>query len=132
VKVYLAAAFSRQQEIREVAERLTKAGISVTSRWLDNTISTNKSITGKQEDAFMDIRDLRDADILVRFTDDLSDPMIPSRLGSAARMFEFGMAWERGMPVIVVGGKQNVFDFLPNVIHVHNVSELGRQLGIWK
>jgi hypothetical protein len=126
VKIYLAAAWSRQQEIRDVAKKLSDAGVEITSRWLEEKgpAPGQDVLKYRRETAFLDIQDVRQADMLVRFTDDLSSETIPSYLGTGARMFEFGMAWERGMPVVIVGGRQNVFDFLPNIIHLKNVEEL--------
>lgn len=126
MKIYLAAAFSRQKEIREVASKLTNLGITiiVTSRWLYAEPMAKKPTLLRTQDALNDIRDLREADMIVRFADNVEKPTVPSKLISGARMFEFGMAWERGMPVFVVGGKQNVFDYLPNIVHFANEQEL--------
>lgn len=129
MKLYLAAAFSRRDEMRVVAKELYQAGYTITSRWIENTPQVIKDRRGKMEDAFMDVQDLRAADVLVRFSDNLEQPTIPAKLGSGARMFEFGMAWERGIPVVVVGGKQNIFDNLPNVTHVKSLEELKQYLG---
>ena len=117
MKVYLAAAFSRQREIKSVSDQLQMLGVEVTSRWLTAETIYGKPFRLRTEDGFNDIRDLRAADILIRFTDQVDSDLVPSRLISCARMFEFGMAWERGMPIFVVGGRQNVFDYLPNVVH---------------
>ena len=124
MKVYLAAAFSRQNEIKEIARQLRNLGVEVTSRWLDAETIYKKPTRLRTEDAFTDIRDLRAADILIRFTDSVDGNSVPSRLISCARMFEFGMAWERGMPIFVVGGTQNVFDYLPNVVHFPDNEDL--------
>lgn len=123
MKVYLAAAFSRQDEIAAVASRLTEKGIEVTSRWLH----VKKE---RLENAFMDVEDVRRADILVRFTDNISSNLVPTRLISGARHFETGLAWERGIPIIVVGGHQNIFDEFPNITHVDSVDELEEVLGL--
>jgi hypothetical protein len=126
LKVYLAGAFSRQAELRAIATDLDALGVEVTSRWLYETGPENPKDRQRyrRETAFKDVQDVRAADILVRFTDDLSTEVIPSYLGSCARMFEFGMAWERGIPVVTVGGQQNVFDSLPNIIHLPDVQAL--------
>ena len=129
MKIYLAAAFSRQGEMKRIAAQLIGYGFEVTSRWLTNTPGVIKGKRNRMEDAFMDVEDLRRADLLVRFSDDLTKERIPSRLGSGARMFEFGMAWERGMPIVVVGGRQNIFDSLPNVTHVTDMNGLLEYLG---
>lgn len=126
IRVYLAAAWSRQQEIRKVAEQLQTIGVEVTSRWLDErgpAIVQDKA-KYRRETAFIDIQDVRRADMLIRFTDNLTSETIPSHLGTGARMFEFGLAWGAGIPVVVVGGTQNVFDMLPNLVHLKDLNEL--------
>jgi len=62
MKVYLAAAFSRQEEIAQIAVRLASQRLEITSRWLQ----VKKE---RLENAFMDVEDVRRADVLVRFTD---------------------------------------------------------------
>ncbi len=124
MRVYLAAAFSRQAEIKEVAARLENLGVMVTSRWLYAESMFHKPTLSRVEDAFADIRDLREADILIRFADITDSSTVPSRLISGARMFECGLAWERGMPIFVVQGKQNVFDYFPNIVHFATVDDL--------
>jgi len=132
MKVYLAAAFSRQEEIEKIAVRLSEKGLEITSRWL----YVKKE---RLENAFMDVEDIRRADVLVRFTDTIKNiptyiisenVYAPIRYLSGARHFETGLAWERGIPIIVVGGKQNIFDELPNIRHVQNVNELEEVLGV--
>jgi len=39
-------------------------------------------------------------------------------------MFEMGIAYERKMPVVVVGGYQPIFDYLPKIVHVRTLDEL--------
>lgn len=123
MKVYLAAAFSRQEEIKEVALRLGSKGIAVTSEWL----YVKKE---RLENAFMDVRNIREADVLVRFTDNIGSNLVPTRLISGARHFETGLAWGHGIPIIVVGGHQNIFDNFPNIRHVRDVDELEQVLGV--
>jgi hypothetical protein len=126
MKVYLAAAWSRQQEIRAVAQELRAIGVEVTSRWLDEREAQNPAdwARHRRETAFIDIQDVRRADILVRFTDNLKTETIPSHLGTGARMFEFGLAWGAGIPIVVVGGRQNVFDYLIGITHLPDVEAL--------
>jgi len=129
VKVYLAAAWSRQQEIRRYATILRGEGVEITSRWLEEKGPTDPADKDRyrRETALIDIQDVRAADVLVRFTDDLTtQAFVPSGLATGARMFEMGLAWSEGMPIIVVGGRQQVFDWLPNVTHVKDFEALVR------
>lgn len=132
MRIYLAAAFSRREEMKIYREELNQLGMNVQSRWLDEKMpfgcDREKYL---RETAFIDVADVKNCDLLVRFTDNFSeysDGKIPARLGSCARMFEFGLAWGAGIPIIVVGGLQNVFDRLPNVIHINNFAALKEYL----
>jgi hypothetical protein len=103
-------------------------GIHITSRWLIEKEATNPKDweRHRRETAFIDVQDVRAADILVRFTDPIAQlkGVAPAGLVTGARMFEFGLAWGAGIPIVVVGGMQNVFDYLPNVTHLPDVTAL--------
>lgn len=66
----------------------------------------------------------------MRFADDLSEDSIPSHLGTGARHFEMGLAFALGKPLIVVGKRQNLFDFLPHVTVLKDTSALIRHLSL--
>jgi hypothetical protein len=127
MKVYLAAAFCRKEEILEVAHQLEELGITVTSRWLteqkDVPTDTSKSAF-LAERAQIDLDDIDRADVLVRFSDDLSSPTVPSHLATGSRMGETLYARCRHKDIIIVGGHQCVFDYLPDIYHVKNVEEM--------
>ncbi len=128
LKVYIAAAWHRQAEMAALAEELKSAtGVEITSRWLHEIPAKGSKLKkdrSKRLWAKRDVQDVRKADVLVRFTDDLSREFIPSQWATGSRMFEMGLAFERKMHVIVVGGYQPVFDYLPEIIHVRHLSEL--------
>lgn len=128
MKVYLAGAWSRQAELCGYAHRLKDLGVEVTSRWLGEIPPVDGTNFNKflRETALIDVEDVLRADALVRFSDaeEMAFPLVKSKLASGARMFEMGLAWNNGKPVIVVGGHQNVFDFLPNIIHLPDVESL--------
>lgn len=127
LKVYLAASFSRQAEMRLIAARLVEVGVEITSRWLFESQGMKHGNARRKfmmRCALTDLEDVRVADILVRFTDDLTSITVPSHLATGARHFETGFAYALGKPIIIVGGQQNVFDFLSNVTHVKNEDEL--------
>lgn len=132
MRVYLASSFSRQAEMRDVRAALEAYGVEITSRWLEESYSLKGY--GKhrfaRECAYTDLEDVKRADIVVRFSDDLSGDLIPSKLGTGARMVEFGYALALGKTLIVVSGIQNVFDFLPQVVHLKDTNELIRYLSL--
>ena len=143
MKVYLAAAWSRRLEILEVAHKLENVGVEITSNWLTEEAGMNTGAREKflRDRAYIDLADVDRADILVRFTDPeyletdvyeayttlLRNP-VPRKLLSAARMVEMGYALAKGKTVIVIGGKQNVFDRVASVVHLDTVDDLVRYL----
>ena len=133
MKLYLAAAWSRKDEISAVAGDLVRSNdqIEITSRWLQEPVDLRPGQTRsqfRQERAQHDIEDVAAADILVRFTDDLTYEKVPARLATGARMFEMGYAYALGKEIVVVGGVQPIFDYLPSIVHVSNVDALKRYL----
>lgn len=127
LKVYLAAAFCRKDEILQVARQLEELGITVTSRWLTEQKDVPTDVSRSvflAERAQIDLDDIDRADVLVRFSDDLSSPTVPSHLATGSRMGEMMHARANHKTIIVVGGHQCVFDYLPDVYHVRTVDDL--------
>lgn len=124
--VYLAGRFNRRAELAQYASDLTHVGITVTSRWLSG--AHDKELTLTEDDgrrlarqyAREDLEDIRKADLLVAFTEDQSIGYT-----SGGRHCEYGIALERGIPIILVGpGVENVFGWLAK----HVVSDWGEAL----
>ncbi len=126
MKVYLSAAWHRRSEIRILAERLKWLGFEITSRWL------SEDQRGETDAAYMDFEDVLRCDVLIRFSDkefvNAESDTVPRRLLSGGRLVEQGMALAAGKRVVVVGGRQPVFDALPFVSHVADETELIRFL----
>jgi len=114
VKVYLAAAYSRAAEMRHVRNKLEAVGFQVVSRWIDVEL-----FEGKEDKicASSDCRDLRSADYLLFFSDG------PQATGKGGRHVEFGIAWALGVPVLVIGPKENIFHSLPGVMHTDSLDQ---------
>jgi hypothetical protein len=117
LRVYLASRFSRLPELVEYAAELEATGkFVITSRWLrgghdwvgtaDEDIPVEHNARFAQED----LEDIDAADVIVCFTE-------PARSASArgGRHVEAGYAIARGMPILVVGHRENVFYCLPRV-----------------
>jgi hypothetical protein len=134
MKIYLAAAWSRREEISRVADRLRTVGIEITSNWLteETALQTVAKEKFLRDRAYIDLADVDRADALVRFTDPeaitISAEAIPRCLLSGARMVEMGYALAKGKTVYVVGGKQNVFDRIGSIIHVQDTDALVKLL----
>jgi hypothetical protein len=125
--VYLAAAFHRKEEMKELSLLIKELGVKVTSRWLDEDQAPEGPIRLNRflrDTAQMDANDVKAADTLIRFSDDLSTSTIPSQWGTGSRMEECGMAHAWGKRIIIVGGKQSLFDRFPERVHVKDKHEL--------
>jgi len=130
MNIYIAGAYSRQSELRIVAERLAWAGHPCTSRWVK--IET-KSLA---EAAAVDVYDIKRADLILRFSDpeymDESSDTVPRRLLSAARHTEvgLGLAWRK--KIAVISGHQNAFDHLPQVMHFDTLEDFMQWLQVFE
>lgn len=113
MKVYLSSRYSRLDELAQYREQLADLGIECTSRWLNGSTAQYT-----EENARIDIDDIYAADVFVRFSDAFSDYSRPSGNPRAGKQFEAGVAWETGIPGIVVGPREHVFDLLPGMLHV--------------
>jgi nucleoside 2-deoxyribosyltransferase len=121
MKVYIAGQFNTKDQRRQDARVLEEYGITVTSRWMYETVPHTASIkdlpdTYHAETAAADLEDIDRADALLMFipTDkELVDT--PLRTASrGGRHFEMGYAYRAGIMIYVIGNKENVFHFLPS------------------
>lgn len=109
--IYLAARYSRREELVLYRAILTKFGHTVTSRWLngnhqisDDGLSAEAAEEERIRFAEEDWEDLTDAEVVVSFTE---PPRATNSRGG--RHVEFGAAMALGKRVIVVGPRENVF-----------------------
>lgn len=116
-RVYLAARYSRREELCAYREYLRARGIEVTSRWLDGNhqisddgLSAEAKAAERRRLACEDWEDLRCADTTISFTE---TPRGTNSRGG--RHVEFGAALALGQTVIVIGPRENVFHCLPQV-----------------
>jgi hypothetical protein len=115
-RVYLAAKFSRQDEMRNIAGQLRDNGFLCDPAWLgeahDLPVDAAPDDPRGSKFAADDWHDLRQADTVICFTEKPGD--ITGR-GRGGRHVEMGLAlaWEKR--VLVVGYRENVFCWLPQV-----------------
>jgi nucleoside 2-deoxyribosyltransferase len=119
-RIYLAARFSRNDEMRGVRDVLTAIGYEITSRWIDLHGGEQKESAAaavlNSDPASVahfgehDIEDLRAADVVVSFTS-------PDNVGKGGRHIEFGYGLALGKRMVVVGPRENIFHTLPQVEH---------------
>lgn len=113
MKVYLAAKYSRMEELRVYRDELQSLGHVVTSQWLDgNHEPADESDPTNAELAHFAIEDINDID--------RSDWVVCFTGGdkSTGRNIEFGYAFGRGASrhlLAIVGPRESVFHHLPNV-----------------
>jgi hypothetical protein len=116
MRIYVAAAFQRQDEMRGVRDVLQALGHEVTSRWLDETATGPEGLSSLPDPAvgapyaLVDIEDLAAADTVISFTYEADS-------GRGGRHVEFGLAIAYGKRIILVGPRQHVFHCLPQVEH---------------
>jgi len=131
MKFYLAARYSRRIELCGYRANLAALGIEVTSRWLGGGRQLDNQgmpITDTGEQRFEagdpavdylrahfaveDMADVMAAETLVAFTE-------PPRTAASrgGRHVELGLALAAGKRVVVVGPRENVFCWLPQVEH---------------
>jgi hypothetical protein len=117
VKVYLAARYSRREELCGYAAELRAAGFEITSRWLDGDhqisdggLSEQAHAQERQRFAEEDWTDLMAAEVTISFTE---EPRGTNSRGG--RHVEFGAAMALGQYCIVCGPAENVFHHLPEV-----------------
>lgn len=122
-RIYLAARYSRRDDMRIVAMGLERAGFEVTSRWLleDKPLNTklgDDSPEFYRQTAEVDIEDIAKADTIVFFSE---DPKIGTPRGG--RHVEFGYAYAAGKRMVVIGQEENIFHYLSDVLVYSNIRE---------
>lgn len=124
MKVYLAAPFGWQAEMRAIRDQLTARGVVVTSRWIDrgpgpgaDHRQLNDDPARFAADAVEDIRDVSAADWMISFT----QGAVAARGG---RHVEFGLGLAMGKRMLLVGEREHVFHALDVVEHYPDWSSL--------
>lgn len=118
--IYLAARYSRNDEMRGVRDVLEVLGYRVTSRWIDHhggqqlesaaTAVLNSDPASVAHFGAHDLEDLDAADTVISFTS-------ADGGGKGGRHIEFGYALARGKRMIVCGPRENIFHTLPQIEH---------------
>ncbi len=116
--LYLAGRYTRRAELCEKAADLILLGHAITASWLsekpaweDDGVRLGCTAAINAFVAAQDTADIDACDTLIGFTD---EPGSPSRGGKDR---EIGYALGRGKCVLIVGPRQNCFDFHPNVTY---------------
>ncbi len=130
-KIYLAARYSRREELCAYRDTLRELGYVVVSRWLngdhqidDKGLSEEGSAAERERFAQEDWDDLMSAEICISFTE---PPRTPNA-SRGGRHVEFGAARAAGKRSIVVGHRENVFHCFRDVEFAADFSEAVRLL----
>jgi hypothetical protein len=141
LQIYLAGRYSRREELCEYRIELQKLGFKVQSRWLDgeHQLSTEGVPIGKEGESLVerslrpgeylsehemskraailrskfatdDFEDVCNAQLIINFTE---QPR--SKANRGGRHVEFGIALANKSRVIVVGYREHIFHWLPQV-----------------
>jgi hypothetical protein len=117
MRIYLMARYSRHPELQVIRDELEALGHVVTARWINGGHALPESIGGDtpldygRRFAREDWEDLTSADCAIGFTE---SPGVANP-GKGGRHVEMGVALGRGKRVIIVGPRENVFCYLPQV-----------------
>lgn len=124
VRVYLAAPYYRKAEIQEYKNFLQTLGIEVTSRWMEEAHAPKTQMGEVAEDlhvtyALNDLEDVLNADMIVSFTEPMAEQPVQAeefnRAKRGGRHVEFGFGMALGKELILVGPRENIFHYLPQV-----------------
>ncbi len=138
-RVYLAARYDRQQEMKALAETLEATGqFEVTARWIQGNHEMPQYVgqrpvadpTSEEERitkiiAEEDLIDLLLADTVISFTEKRD-----VGYNRGGRHVEFGIALAARKRLIIVGPRENVFHWLDEVEHVRDIPELFELYGL--
>ena len=108
--IYLAARYELHPHMRQCRDELVALGHCVTSRWIEGGHSAIGAPSDASKFAQDDWGDLKTADCIIFFAE---NPTVGIPRGG--RHVEFGMALAWGKRLIVVGFRENVFHYLPQV-----------------
>ncbi len=106
MKVYIAALFSRKDEMAGYADQMKRYGVDVVARWV---YGGEEGLT-RPEIALLDLEDVDKADVVVSFT-------MPhgTMTSGGGRHVEFGYALAKGKQVHLIGERENIFHDHPAV-----------------
>lgn len=126
MKFYLAARYSRKEELKEYKKQLETLGHTVTSRWLlsdevkrDGVNEYNVEDTNLEENiAKIDLDDIKECDIIVCFTE---EPR--KHLTRGGRHVEFGIGIGLEKQLVNIGHLENDFYYLKEIKYYYNWKE---------
>jgi hypothetical protein len=124
VNAYLAARYSRHEEMYKYALELATLGIGCTANWVrgDHEIRSNQQSDTPQWLRYFGQEDFTDvvrANVFIAFSE---EPNAPGRQ-RGGRHVEFGIALALDIPILIIGPQENIFHHLPRITHVSSWEE---------
>jgi nucleoside 2-deoxyribosyltransferase len=104
MKIYIAAMYSRREEMDRKANLLKHKGFEITSSWI---YSSGEGLS-LSDIALVDLADIDRADAIVSFTNEIGTI-------TGGRHVEFGYGLAKGKRLILIGGRENIFHYHPSV-----------------
>lgn len=124
MRVYVACPWKHKHEAISAAILLRVKGYEISSRWHD-LISDGKESDGSdthpdicRQEAVHDVADVISSDVVLVLNIEKSE----------GKAVEQGIAIAHGIPIIVIGTRSNVFQYLPTVRVVSTLVEASRLL----
>lgn len=133
---YLSGRYARREEINEFAAKLLERWHKVCSTWHEcahpDTLERTAPDTDRRAWAEQDLKELRESNAIICFTESLGSMIATLTDGEPARDLEscarggrhveLGIALAYNLPVTVIGPRENVFHCLPGVVQ-HETQE---------
>lgn len=126
MKIYLASAFDRQQEMKGYASDLKSIGHTISSTWLDEETVAAHNITKKlgRRYAERDSQEIQNSDAIIVFLEKVPH----NRPLTGGRLVEMGIGLVSVPLVYTIGESENVFAFHPKVQQFKTWEELFQHL----
>lgn len=124
-KIYLASRYSRRLEMTKYRDELREHGFIITARWVDGQHEAYDNVEAvRQTFAIEDMEDVKAADWVISFTE---EPRTPGTM-RGGRHVETGMGLAWGKRSVVIGWRENVFHYLPEVEFFETWHQFARTL----
>lgn len=112
MKIYIAARYSRREEMEKVANYLKSKGLEITARWV---YGGEEGLT-RTDIANLDFDDVKAADVILAFT----EPYGSLNVGGG-RHWEVGAGYALGKTVTLIGPREIVFHHFENIFSFEDV-----------
>lgn len=130
-KIYLASRFPRHLEMEGYAHLLKGWGYTITSGWHSLNAETkmrdgDPEVEFNQKIALDDQIGILNGDLFVSFSEDPAN--LPPGSARGGRHVEFGLALGFDKLIMLVGPRENVFHYLPGILHFPTIMEWLQQM----